>query len=82
MLNNCIIKKGLVVTGDLVVNGTIYILKSNNSLEKLEQSEDYEEISGTHHNLTIEGDLLLCQYLEGCDLTVHGSTTTLSQFYL
>ena len=70
---NRIVQEKLTILGNLVVKGTLFLATQESDLEMIDDLESYTPISGKYDNLTIEGDLLVCDYKENCIVTINGA---------
>ena len=74
---NYILKDKLTINNDLTVSGTIYIVKHENLLSKIDGYETYEPISGEYENLEINGNLIVCEFSENYEIVVGNTLTSI-----
>ena len=80
-----ILDSNLVIEGDLIVNGTVYMVKTIADLDKIEGISSItippistsDEKVNTASSVTIDGDFIICDELN-YDLTVNGTSTLLN----
>ena len=70
---NSILRETLNIDNDLVVNGNIYFVKKESLLSKIDNLETYEPISGSFENLEINGNLIVCEFIENLDVEIKGT---------
>ena len=75
-MSNRIVKDKVTVNGNLSVNGQIYFVKNENSLSHIDNIDNFELLSGEYDNLTIEGDLVVCEYDKNCNMIVNGEVVS------
>ncbi len=61
-MTNLIAKDTLNIKNNLIVKGTVYIIESKEGLDKLENLETFQDVSGDFDNLEVDGDLAICEY--------------------
>tara|TARA_Y100001970_G_C14233647_1_gene860375 strand:- start:408 stop:659 length:252 start_codon:yes stop_codon:yes gene_type:complete len=76
MSDNKIVKENLCITDNLVVNGTIFFVENSKKLDNIDNLESYESISGNMENLTINGNLIVCEFEPNCQMIVKGNVTS------
>ena len=59
---NSIARDTLNIKNNLIVKGTLYIIESKEGLDKLENLDTFNNISGDFDSLEIDGDLAICEY--------------------
>lgn len=69
---NRIVRDSLTIYKKLVIKGTIFVATHERDLETIDDLMSYTPISGEYDNLTIEGNLVVCEYDENCDVTING----------
>ena len=74
---NRILKGKLTVNNDLTVNGTVYIVKDETLLSKIDNADSYELISGEYTDLEIDGNLIVCEFIETCEIIVGSSLNSI-----
>jgi len=77
---NSIVKDTLNIENNLVVTGTIYIVENEKALDKIDNLDTFENISGRYQDLEINGDLVLCEYC--CTLNITGELISLENVVL
>ena len=74
---NHILRDTLSVDNDLIVNGNIYFVKKESLLTEIDNLETYEPISGSFENLEINGNLIICEFIENVDIDIKGTIRSL-----
>lgn len=69
---NRIVRDSLTIYKKLVIKGNIFVATHERDLETIDNLMSYTPISGEYDNLTIEGNLVVCEYDENCDVTING----------
>ena len=70
---NSILRETLNIDNDLVVNGNIYFVKKESLLSEIDNLETYEPISGSFENLEINGNLIVCEFIDNLDVEIKGT---------
>jgi hypothetical protein len=74
-MKNYILEGTLIINNNITIIGTIFLVKSEKGLEKIDKIEDFENISGTYDDLDVE-NLIIKDYIPTNQLIVNGNTTT------
>ena len=83
--NLYILDSNLVIDNDFTVNGTVYMVKTIDDLQKIDGISSItippistsDEVTNTTSSITIDGDFIICDELN-YNLTISGTTTTIN----
>ena len=75
-MSNRIVKDKVTINGNLSVNGQIYLVKNEKCLNQIDNIDNFELLSGDFDNLSINGDLVVCEYDKNCDMVVNGEVVS------
>ena len=83
--NLYILDSNLVIDNDFTVNGTVYMVKTIDDLQKIDGISSItippistsDEVTNTTSYITIDGDFIICDELN-YNLTISGTTTTIN----
>ena len=76
-MTNFIVSGDTTINGTFTVNGNIYNVTTEESLQKIENLSSYENLSGTFDDLNIDGDFVFCSF-KNYNLSVNGTTSVFS----
>ena len=76
-MNNKLVNEKLIINYELIVNGYIFIIKNEDKLDMIDDINKYTKISGNFDNLTIEGNLVVCEFDKNCDVQVNGTINSM-----
>lgn len=76
-MNNKLVNEKLIINDQLIVNGYIFIIKNKDKLDMIDDINKYTKISGNFDNLTIEGNLVVCEFDKNCDVQVNGTINSM-----
>jgi hypothetical protein len=75
-MTNYILSGDTSINGHFVINGIIYIAKTVESLNQIEDIDKYQNLSGIFDDITINGNFVICDFND-FDLICAGTYTSL-----